>query len=245
MHTNRLALLMGIAITLLVATPIQAVVLCAKKSGAVVLRETCAKKEAPIDVSQLGLAGPKGDPGPQGDPGPVGDPGPRGDPGPQGAMAAATTVEIHDQPSLPFIPPIDCSTTFDTFCGSVEAGTYWHNSTFVTLGIPFFVRARPVSYVIEPTGFIQLQGVASLTRSGPVNGTVFVLPPGRRPAAWTFFVVPRLTTADLLPATGLVAMPYGVISVDDDGVVQVLDAHERFVDEAQWDLSGVRFQVAR
>ena len=56
-----------------------AVVLCVKKSGVVVVRAACKKKETPLNLSQLGLVvGPKGDPGPQGNPGPKGD---KGDPG--------------------------------------------------------------------------------------------------------------------------------------------------------------------
>lgn len=47
-----------------------AAVLCKKKTGAVVLRDTaCAKKETAIDPVALGLQGPKGDKGDQGDTG--------------------------------------------------------------------------------------------------------------------------------------------------------------------------------
>src|SRR5262245_34487308 len=88
MHRQRLAHVVTIPIAVLVASPIEAVVLCVKKSGAVVLRETCRKKEAPVDVSQLGLVGPKGDPGAKGDPGSQGAPGAKGDPGSQGAPGA-------------------------------------------------------------------------------------------------------------------------------------------------------------
>lgn len=40
-----------------------------KKSGVVVVRDVCKKKESPLDVAQLGLVGPKGDKGDKGDPG--------------------------------------------------------------------------------------------------------------------------------------------------------------------------------
>ena len=63
------------ALCLMWATPGRAVVLCAKKSGVVVIRAACKKKETPLDLAQLGAVGPKGDPGPQGNPGPKGDPG--------------------------------------------------------------------------------------------------------------------------------------------------------------------------
>ena len=36
-----------------------AAVLCQKRSGAVVVRDACKKKETPLDLSQFGAAGPK------------------------------------------------------------------------------------------------------------------------------------------------------------------------------------------
>src|SRR5262245_59281182 len=66
----RVARILVIMATVLMATPMQAVMLCARKSGDVALRQTCRKKETPIDVGQLGLLGPKGDPGPDGARGP-------------------------------------------------------------------------------------------------------------------------------------------------------------------------------
>src|SRR5262249_57762979 len=61
-------------------------VLCQKKSGAVVVRATCRKKEVALDLAQFGAVGSAGAPGPKGDPGPPGVgspgvPGPKGDPG--------------------------------------------------------------------------------------------------------------------------------------------------------------------
>ncbi len=47
-------------------------VLCEKKSGVVVVRDSsCKKKETPLDLTQFGAVGPKGDKGDQGDPGPT------------------------------------------------------------------------------------------------------------------------------------------------------------------------------
>ena len=58
----------------LVATssPVSALVLCTKKSGAMFLREACKKKEQPVDPVALNLQGPSGDKGDQGDPGAAG-----------------------------------------------------------------------------------------------------------------------------------------------------------------------------
>ncbi len=47
-------------------TPVRAAVLCRKKSGVVVMRDACKKKEAPIDLTQFGAIGPQGPPGPPG-----------------------------------------------------------------------------------------------------------------------------------------------------------------------------------
>ena len=75
-----------------------ALVLCMKNaSGAVMVRDTCRKRETAVNPQEVGLAGPTGETGPQGltgDPGPqgpTGDPGPQaptGDPGPQGPTGA-------------------------------------------------------------------------------------------------------------------------------------------------------------
>ena len=57
------------------ATVGEAEVLCKRRSGAVVVREACKKKETALDLSQFGAVGPKGDPGQQGVPGAPGIPG--------------------------------------------------------------------------------------------------------------------------------------------------------------------------
>lgn len=58
---------------------------CVKKSGVVVVRDACKKKESPMDLAQfVGAQGPAGTNGPAGNPGAPGTPGgqgPKGDPG--------------------------------------------------------------------------------------------------------------------------------------------------------------------
>ncbi len=44
----------------------QARVLCEKRSGVVVVREACKRKEQPLDIAQFGAVGPQGEPGPPG-----------------------------------------------------------------------------------------------------------------------------------------------------------------------------------
>ena len=48
---------------------VRAAVFCEKKSGAVVVRDACKKKETALDLASFGALGPKGDPGTPGMPG--------------------------------------------------------------------------------------------------------------------------------------------------------------------------------
>src|SRR5262245_23855795 len=64
----------SIILLLFVATSSSyAAVLCARKSGAIVLRESCGKRERAVDPSTLGVTGPRGDTGPAGPAGPATD----------------------------------------------------------------------------------------------------------------------------------------------------------------------------
>jgi len=92
MATHRATLIATVVLTALV-TPAGAAVLCKKKSGVVVVRPACAKKETAVNLSEflsVGQPGPKGDPGTpgatgaQGDTGGPGATGAKGDRGPEG-----------------------------------------------------------------------------------------------------------------------------------------------------------------
>ena len=53
-------------------SPAVAAVICTKKSGVMVVRDACKKKETQVNLADFGAVGPKGDPGavgPKGDPG--------------------------------------------------------------------------------------------------------------------------------------------------------------------------------
>lgn len=77
MHPVRIVAL-ALAGLSLVSTAADAT-LCVKKSGAVVMRDACRKRETPVTPSQLGgLEGPSGEAGTPGAPGEKGD---KGDPG--------------------------------------------------------------------------------------------------------------------------------------------------------------------
>ena len=58
----RIAISSALAASLLVGmgTPASAAVLCKSRSGVIVVREACKKKEAPLDLSQFGAVGPAG-----------------------------------------------------------------------------------------------------------------------------------------------------------------------------------------
>jgi len=72
----RYVTVVGVASLLVLARPAGALVLCKKKSGAVVARDACKKKETTLTAAALGITpqpgakGDKGDKGDQGDPGP-------------------------------------------------------------------------------------------------------------------------------------------------------------------------------
>ena len=52
--------------SLIVAAPLHAAVLCAKKKGSLAMRDACKPKETQVDPAALGLVGPQGPQGPQG-----------------------------------------------------------------------------------------------------------------------------------------------------------------------------------
>lgn len=59
----------------LAASSAHAMVLCKRRSGVVMLREQCEKRETTVNLAQLDVAGAQGVPGSKGDPGPQGLPG--------------------------------------------------------------------------------------------------------------------------------------------------------------------------
>ena len=73
------------------AVPVSAAVLCVKKKGVVIRRETvCKSKEEALQLSDFGALGPQGDKGDKGDKGDQGDPGPLIDTLPSGKTLRGT-----------------------------------------------------------------------------------------------------------------------------------------------------------
>lgn len=64
------ALLAGVALTT-IPSLVNAAVLCRKRSGVVVVRDACKRKETPLDPATFGVVGPAGPTGPAGPPGPA------------------------------------------------------------------------------------------------------------------------------------------------------------------------------
>src|SRR2546428_530998 len=81
------------------SVPARGAILCKRKSGVVVVRETCKKKEALLDPAALGLRGPKGDPGVQGPPGPPGV-GPLATCPPDAVQVGPTCVDAYEASAL-------------------------------------------------------------------------------------------------------------------------------------------------
>lgn len=78
-HTCRIGCLAAAALLLALTTPSRASVICAKRSGALVLRsDECAAREQRIDPTIAGFQGAQGPRGPEG---PAGATGPKGSPG--------------------------------------------------------------------------------------------------------------------------------------------------------------------
>ena len=63
------SVLVATTLTPALVPPASGAVLCQKKSGVVVVRAACKKKETALDLAQFGAVGPKGDPGEPGPPG--------------------------------------------------------------------------------------------------------------------------------------------------------------------------------
>jgi len=74
---SRIGVVVGV-VALGISSVASASVICEKKSGALVVREACKKKETPVNLADFGAIGPQGLQGPQGNPGQNGSDGTNG-----------------------------------------------------------------------------------------------------------------------------------------------------------------------
>lgn len=66
---QQLVTVVVLALVVVAGTGVEAAVICQKRSGTMVIRESCRKKEVQVDLSAFGAVGPQGAPGERGEPG--------------------------------------------------------------------------------------------------------------------------------------------------------------------------------
>src|SRR5437870_5000922 len=117
-----------------VSVQVDAAVLCAKKSGALFLREACKRKETPVAPAAFGT----GPTGPAGDTGPTG---PTGATGSTGATAQVTKIDFRAAASTPSTTILDSgklqvtASCDDTGTLSVMATTAVDHATLHSYGL--------------------------------------------------------------------------------------------------------------
>lgn len=174
-----------LAVWVLGCTAAAAEVLCRKRSGVIVAREACKKKETPLDLAQFGAVGPKGD---KGDPGDPGAPGPiAGTPAggdlagtyPEPTIAAPPApVAVAPNPATGTDPCFTPTPQTGVFCGT--AAQHWQPVEGL-LGLSFW-RDR--------LGSVHIQGAAEVSTGTASSGdAIFVLPADMRPSETMLFPI--------------------------------------------------------
>lgn len=185
-------------------------VLCQKRSGAVVVRDACKKKERPLDLTQFGAVGPKGD---AGDPGPTGsiEGAPAGGdlsgtyPAPTIA-AAPTPTAVTANPQNVTDPCEDPTPQTGVLCGT--ASQHWRGG----LG-------PSVTFFRDRLGVIHLRG-GGQTSSGEVDDRpIFFLPPDSRPVEPVAFPVAIVNCGACASGTAVLYVnPDGQVSINNTSV---------------------------
>jgi hypothetical protein len=172
--TARSTTALAVASLLTMVASAHAAVLCAKKSGAVLVRATkCNKKETAVDPTALGLIGPKGEKGDKGD---------QGEPGP---LVVAENWHEVGAPGEPAFESGAANARPNWICSSPDPQP---------AGCPTYETA---GFYKDPFGVVHLKG--SLKLGG--STIAFTLPPGYRPArarAFKLTVEPETTNATLV-----------------------------------------------
>ena len=188
--------------------PAGAAVLCQKKSGVVVVRDTsCKKKEAPLDLTQFGAVGPKGDKGDKGD---------QGDPG---APLIAHTQNVETTFPISNVPTIVAAA--GDLTGAVYSGSY--SAALVQPAGTMYMVLNVQAHVANVTGTGVACTLQSRANSGawtqiaqtPVAGTEAFLnasfPSFVAGTSWAFRVV-CATTVGSGTARGEIGVVAGILS---------------------------------
>jgi hypothetical protein len=182
-------------------------VLCQKRSGVVVVRAACKKKEAVLDLAQFRVVGPKGD---KGDPGSIDGVPAAGDltgtyPAPTIAAAPAPT-EVAANPNTATDPCSLPTPESGIYCGI--SGDRWRGEAYGIAGIKFW-RDR--------LGAIHLRGSAEVLTMGGIAtpDILFYLPAGARPTEPHAFPIATGHIAGSFAAGAalLIVYPDGAVSI--------------------------------
>ncbi len=185
-------------------------VLCQKRSGVVVVREVCKKKERPLDLAQFGAVGPKGD---TGDPGPAGsvEGAPAGGdlsgtfPAPSIA-AAPTPTAVTANPRTATDPCDEPTPQTGVLCGITSQ--YWDEGF-----------ASPVKFWRDRLGVIHIRGSAEISSGEVHHRPLFFLPEGSRPVEPLAFTVAIVACGACEPGTALLFVnPNGQVAVSNASI---------------------------
>ncbi len=136
--------LLGVIALVASASPAEALVLCANKSGSVVVLENCKAGMTQIDPAAVGLVGPAGEQGPAG---PAGVQGPAGPPGAQGPAGPAGPSNAYTNYGATDFQRIAEGTTQTVSSVTLPVGTYTLAATVsgVALGDARFMSCYFIS----------------------------------------------------------------------------------------------------